>query len=240
LALTGDVVSLQTIASDGQNNPLNYFADGLPEGLSIGTTTGMISSSVAGSADAYKVSVHVNDGTLIAMVNFNWTINPSNNAPQVTNPGGQISTDGYVISLQVSANDGEANTLHFTVDGLPPGLGIDPDTGLISGTVGGASVTPYSVSEHVSDGSLSSTVNFFWAVNSAIQPDGDVNEDGIVDVADLLLAQRALLGEITLTENQVLHVDVAPLQSGIPAPDGMFTLGDMLVIERKVLGLISF
>jgi hypothetical protein len=76
-------------------------------------------------------------------------------------------------------------------------------------------------------------------VNSAIQPDGDVNEDGVVDAADLLLAQRALLGEITLTSDQQLHADMAPLQNGIPVPDGVFNLGDVLVIARKVLGLIN-
>jgi hypothetical protein len=61
-----------------------------------------------------------------------------------------------------------------------------------------------------------------------------------VNVVDILLAQRALLGEITLTTDQMVHADVAPLQNGIPAPDGQFDLGDLLAIERKVLGLTSF
>jgi hypothetical protein len=87
---------------------------------------------------------------------------------------------------------------------------------------------------------LTTTVAFDWAVDAGIQPDGDLNGDGLVNVADMLLAQRALLGEITLTAAQMLHADVAPLQGGIPAPDGQFTLGDVLVIERKGLGLSSF
>jgi subtilisin family serine protease len=67
--------------------------------------------------------------------------------------------------------------------------------------------------------------------------DGDINMDGIVDVVDVLLAQRALLGQITLTSSQLLHADVAPLAGGAPAPDGTFNLGDVLVIQRFALGL---
>jgi hypothetical protein len=201
----------------------------------------VIGGTVGGaSVTPYGVSVHVSDGSLSSTVTFDWTVDAPNTAPQVTNPGAQTSTEGDVILLPIGASDGENTALEYSADGLPPGLGIDPVSGVIGGTVGGASVTPYGVSVHVSDGSLTTTVDFSWTVNAVIQPDGDVNEDGLVNVADMLLAQRALLGEITLTTDQLLHADVAPLQSGIPASDGLFNLGDVLVIERKVLGLISF
>ena len=236
----GATGSLQIVASDAESNPLNYYADGLPSGLSIGAATGLISGTVGGSAGVYNVGVQVNDGSLVTTVTFDWTVSAPNTAPQVSNPGAQTSIEGDVVSLPISASDAEGNPLSYSAEGLPPGLDIDPDAGLISGTVGGASATPYSVSVHVSDGSLTTTVDFSWTVNSGIEPDGDVNEDGVVDVADLLLAQRALLGQVTLTPEQRLHGDVAPLYNGIPAPDGLFTLGDVLVIARKVLGVISF
>ena len=66
--------------------------------------------------------------------------------------------------------------------------------------------------------------------------DGDINMDGNVDIVDVLLAQRALLGQITLTSSQLLHADVAPLSGGVPAPDGLFNPGDALVIQRFALG----
>ena len=72
------------------------------------------------------------------------------------------------------------------------------------------------------------------------QADGDINLDGIVNVADILLGQQVLGGAATLTPLQFVHGDVAPLISGIPAPDGLFTLGDLLVIQRKALGQINF
>jgi glucose/arabinose dehydrogenase len=70
--------------------------------------------------------------------------------------------------------------------------------------------------------------------------DGDITEDGVVDIRDILLGLRYLLGLAELTHTQLQNGDVAPLTSGTPAPDGLFTLGDLLVIQRKALGLISF
>lgn len=67
--------------------------------------------------------------------------------------------------------------------------------------------------------------------------DGDVNIDGRVDVVDLLLARRALLGEYEFGDIPRLHADVAPLADGVPRPDGEFNLGDVLVIQRMALGL---
>ncbi|MEN8106997.1 MAG: dockerin type I domain-containing protein [Pseudomonadota bacterium] len=66
--------------------------------------------------------------------------------------------------------------------------------------------------------------------------DGDVNLDGTVNAADVLLAVRALLGADSLTYEQKLHADVAPLADGVPSPDGNFNPADLLVLQRKALG----
>jgi hypothetical protein len=240
----GDVISLPISASDNEGNTLGYTADGLPPGLAIDPDTGVIGGTVAaGSAGAYNASVHVSDGSLTTTINFTWTVNLPNTAPQVTNPHDQTSTEGDVISLGIEASDTGSNPLSYSADGLPPGLAIDPDTGVIGGTVAAGSAGAHNASVHVYDGSLTTTVSFTWTVSSpppSNPPDGDINDDGLVNVVDILLAQRALLGEITLTTDQMVHADVAPLQNGIPAPDGQFDLGDLLAIERKVLGLTSF
>jgi hypothetical protein len=52
----------------------------------------------------------------------------------------------------------------------------------------------------------------------------------------VLLAQRALLGDLALDDVQRLHADVAPLEGNEPRPDGEFNLGDVLVIQRMALG----
>ena len=72
-----------------------------------------------------------------------------------------------------------------------------------------------------------------------ITHDGDLNGDGEVNAADVLIAERILLGKITPTQDQLDHGDVAPLIDGVPMSDGLFNLGDVLVIQRKALGLIN-
>lgn len=76
-------------------------------------------------------------------------------------------------------------------------------------------------------------------VQVSVIPDGDLNLDGSVDVADVLLGIQVLDGVATPGADELKQGDVAPLVGGIPAPDGLFTPGDLLVIQRRVLGLID-
>jgi hypothetical protein len=51
-------------------------------------------------------------------------------------PGDQVSSEGESVSLQVVATDPDGSApLTYAASGLPPGLAIDPATGLISGTI---------------------------------------------------------------------------------------------------------
>lgn len=73
-----------------------------------------------------------------------------------------------------------------------------------------------------------------------VSADGDITLDGIVDIRDILLGMQVLSSQATLSNQQMIHGDVAPLQGGLPGSDGAFTLGDLVVIVRKVQGQISF
>lgn len=70
--------------------------------------------------------------------------------------------------------------------------------------------------------------------------DGDINGDSVVDIADVLLGQKILLGNVTPTPEQVQRGDVAPLVGGVPASDGVFGAGDLLIIQQKVNQQIAF
>ena len=59
--------------------------------------------------------------------------------------------------------------------------------------------------------------------------DGDLTEDGTVDIRDLLLGLRYLQGLASLTASQQAHGDVTG--------NGVLNLGDLVVIQRRVLGL---
>jgi alpha-tubulin suppressor-like RCC1 family protein len=72
-------------------------------------------------------------------------------------------------------------------------------------------------------------------------PEGDVNNDGKVDIADALRVLRISVGLETPTATDLLQGDVAPLDAaGIPLPDKKLTVGDALVILRKAVGLITW
>jgi hypothetical protein len=71
---------------------------------------------------------------------------------------------------------------------------------------------------------------------------GDINNDRVVDAADVLLAARAIAGELTPTDAERVRGKVAPLVNGTPRPDANapLTAGDLLLIERKALGTVNY
>ncbi len=61
-----------------------------------------------------------------------------NNSPSFVNfPGTQVNTEGDAVNIPLSGNDGNEGTqsLTFSATNLPAGITIDPNTGLISGTL---------------------------------------------------------------------------------------------------------
>lgn len=68
---------------------------------------------------------------------------------------------------------------------------------------------------------------------------GDINDDGNVDVVDILLGLRILTGMYVPSTTELQRGDVAPVVAGVPMPDAQFTLGDLVVIQRIVFGLYA-
>lgn len=60
---------------------------------------------------------------------------------------------------------------------------------------------------------------------------GDINSDGNVNVADLLLATRHIHQYIELTPSQISSADLFPAN----APNGLFNIQDLLLLQQKVL-----
>ena len=163
----GDTVSLQLSANDPDNDPLSYSASGLPAGLSLEPSSGLISGTLAaGAVGSYTVDISVSDGNGgSASASFGWTVEapPVNQVPVLTNPGDQLHTVGDNVSLQLVANDADGDSLSFSAVGLPSGLSVDTTSGAIGGVL--SSEGSFSVTASVSDGNSTSSQSFSWTVS---------------------------------------------------------------------------
>jgi hypothetical protein len=104
------------------------------------------------------------------------------NHPPFLNPVlDQASVWTTGISLYLSAFDLDGDVLTYSATRLPPGLIVNPRTGLISGTLTSASAGTYAVTATVSDGDLTSSQTFSWTVKRpSIR--GDFDGDGKADI----------------------------------------------------------
>ena len=164
----GTAVSLQITATDSASGQtLTYSATGLPAGLSISSSSGLISGTPT-TATSYSVTVKATDTTgANGSASFTWTVNPAANTVSVTNPGTQTSTVGTAVSLQITATDSASGqTLTYSATGLPAGLSISSSSGLISGTP--TTATSYSVTVKATDTTgANGSASFTWTVNPA-------------------------------------------------------------------------
>jgi Putative Ig domain len=164
----GTAASLQITATDSASGQtLTYSATGLPAGLSINSSTGLISGTPT-TAGTSSVTVTAKDTTgASGSASFTWTINSATgNTVTVTNPGNQTGTVGTAVSLQIQATDSASGqTLTYSATGLPAGLSIST-TGLISGTPTTAGTSSVTVTAKDTTGATGSA-SFTWTINPA-------------------------------------------------------------------------
>ena len=167
-ATVGTAKSIQITATDSASGQtLSYAASGLPAGLAINASSGLISGTPTASGSS-SVTVTVTDGTG-ASGSATFTINVSGgggNTVTVTNPGARTGTVGTAASLQISATDsGSGQTLTFSATGLPAGLAIS-SSGLISGTPTTAGTSNVTVTARDGTGA-SGSASFTWTISSS-------------------------------------------------------------------------
>ena len=90
----------------------------------------------------------------------------TNRPPVLTTPATQTTMRGGFVNFQPVGSDPDSNALTWSAAGLPAGLGINPATGRISGTVAAAAAGSNSVTLSVSDGILGAQAAFLWLTTS--------------------------------------------------------------------------
>jgi len=121
--VAGTSLFMQLVGADPDGTPVTYAATGLPTGLSLNATTGLIAGTPT-TAGSYNVTATVSDGTLSATRSFTWTITSANVAPTLTAVSNQSGTVGVAASLQLFGDDVNGDQLTYSATGLPGGLSV--------------------------------------------------------------------------------------------------------------------
>lgn len=86
--------------------------------------------------------------------------------PVVLRPVNRRIAEGTPVAFRVMGTDPDGQRLTFGATGLPPGVGIDPATGRITGTPTFAAAGTYTVTVTASDGVLSQSKTSTWTVTN--------------------------------------------------------------------------
>lgn len=168
--------------------------EGLPDGLSFDSATGTISGTPANSSpegEPFTVTIKAIglDGNEVTK-SFKLTVAPPDKPATIAPIANQSGTAGQLINpIPVEVNNAAQAP---TFEGLPEGLGYDPNTGQITGLVNPvddagnpletSKTYPVTVKVKGQDGKIVST-SFSITINPAPKPDTD--KDGVDDSKDV-------------------------------------------------------
>jgi GH25 family lysozyme M1 (1,4-beta-N-acetylmuramidase) len=142
-----------------------FSAAGLPTGLSISPSTGVISGVLPAGAAAFPVKVTATPAAGAAVTQaFTWDVH---GAVRLTRPRAQTSTVGSPALLRVAVADSLSGcTLQLTASGLPLGLSMN-SCGVISGWPQVSARYQVHVTASDSSGTALATTSFAWRVHGA-------------------------------------------------------------------------
>jgi hypothetical protein len=126
--VSGTVASAFSYQIVATNSPTSYGAGGLPAGLTVNTSTGLISGTPT-TVGSSTVSLSATNGIGTGNATLTVTISPA--TPVITSATTATGTAGTAFSYQIAATNSPTS---YGATGLPAGLSVNASTGLITGT----------------------------------------------------------------------------------------------------------
>jgi hypothetical protein len=220
---TNDSLSATVTAHDDDGDPVTYSYQWQRNGTNIpGGNTPSLDLSVAGHGnkdDQISVRVVASDGDLPSSPVTSAPVTIANSEPGFSQnlPNRSDAEDDLVV-IAAAATDADNDALTYEATSLPGGIGINPSTGVISGTivVGAAASSPYSTAITVRDGtSVDATDTFTWSVT-----DAPVVRAGVVTTTEGNTGSHTVTIPVTLSHASAstVTVDWATTASQQPEP----------------------
>ncbi len=145
----GSAFSYQITAT---NSPTSFGATGLPSGLSVNSSTGLISGTPSATGTS-SVTLSATNSSGMGSGPLSVTIVGS--APAITSSTTASGTANSSFTYQITATNSPTS---FGATGLPAGLSVNSASGLISGTPTGAGTSSISLSASNSAGTGKATL----------------------------------------------------------------------------------
>ena len=146
----------QTITATGGTGSLTFSAVGLPSGLSLNPSSGEITGSptTADASDSFSVTATDSVG---ATGNQGYTIDIFPEVAITTTSLVPWTVDQFGYNQEIAATGGDGTvTFSVTAGALPNGLGLDSDTGDITGTPTAANTFHFTVTATDTNGATAS------------------------------------------------------------------------------------
>jgi hypothetical protein len=163
---SGTLGAAFTYTITASNNPTSFSATGLPAGLELNSTTGLIFGTPTAAGTASVTVNAINSGGT-GSATFTLTITSTAVAPTITSASSGTGTAGSSFVYQIVASNGPTA---YNASGLPGGLSINTSTGEITGipTGPGTSLVTISASNAAGIGNATLTLSIAAAAPAPV------------------------------------------------------------------------
>lgn len=164
LSTNGQVSRGFTYAITATNSPTSFGAANLPAGLSVNTSTGVISGTPS-QAGTFSVALMASNSEGTGSAILSLSIAEVLPVPVISSPNTAQGTVGEVLSYRITATN---NPTSYSANNLPNGLSLDTSTGIISGIPSKAANFATKIMATNASGTGSAYVNI--AIAAAVVP----------------------------------------------------------------------